>query len=46
MIKLANYTQGQWQEGTGSGTTLYDPVLGTALASVDAGGLDMAACYD
>ncbi|MCI2809271.1 3,4-dehydroadipyl-CoA semialdehyde dehydrogenase [Eoetvoesiella caeni] len=46
MIKLANYTQGQWQEGTGPGTTLYDPVLGTALASVDAGGLDMAACYD
>jgi 3,4-dehydroadipyl-CoA semialdehyde dehydrogenase len=46
MTKLANYTQGQWQEGKGPGSALYDPVLGTELATVSADGLDMAACYD
>jgi 3,4-dehydroadipyl-CoA semialdehyde dehydrogenase len=46
MIKLANYSQGRWQEGKGSGSTLYDPILGTALVSVNADGLDIATCYD
>ena len=46
MKTLANYTQGQWQEGHGTGTLLLDPVLGTELASVNAQGLDVAAAYD
>ncbi|HLU19668.1 MAG TPA: 3,4-dehydroadipyl-CoA semialdehyde dehydrogenase [Pusillimonas sp.] len=46
MKKLANYVQGRWQEGTGEGTTLYDPVLGTPLVKVCAKGVDMAAAYD
>ncbi|HUH87783.1 MAG TPA: 3,4-dehydroadipyl-CoA semialdehyde dehydrogenase [Pusillimonas sp.] len=46
MKKLANYVQGQWLEGAGKGTTLHDPVLGTALASAGADGIDMAAAYD
>ncbi|WP_017525215.1 3,4-dehydroadipyl-CoA semialdehyde dehydrogenase [Pusillimonas noertemannii] len=46
MKKLANYVQGRWQEGTGEGAVLFDPVLGTALASVSAQGIDMAAAYD
>src|SRR5690606_16598467 len=46
MKKLANYVQGRWQEGTGEGTTLYDPVLGTPLVKVCAKGVDMAAAFD
>lgn len=46
MKKLANYVQGQWQEGTGKGTPLFDPVLGTQLALACADGLDMAAAYE
>lgn len=46
MKKLANYVQGRWQEGTGEGTALRDPVLGSDLAVVCAQGVDMAAAYD
>src|SRR5690606_38530090 len=46
MKKLANYVQGRWQEGTGDGTVLVDPVLGTPLVAVCARGVDMAAAYD
>lgn len=46
MKKLANYVQARWQEGTGNGTVLHDPVLGTPLAAVCAQGVDMAAAYD
>ncbi|WP_397474032.1 3,4-dehydroadipyl-CoA semialdehyde dehydrogenase [Pusillimonas sp.] len=46
MKKLPNYVQGRWQEGSGEGTALHDPVLGTALAVVCAKGVDMAATYD
>ena len=38
---LSNYVAGRWQAGTGTGTTLLDPVLGTELARVDATGLDL-----
>jgi 3,4-dehydroadipyl-CoA semialdehyde dehydrogenase len=40
---LANYLGGRWLAGTGAGTPLYDPVLGTELVRVDATGLDLAA---
>lgn len=46
MKTLANYVQGRWQEGTGDGTTLFDPVLGTPLVKVCAKGVDMAAAYE
>ncbi|MCX7255143.1 MAG: 3,4-dehydroadipyl-CoA semialdehyde dehydrogenase, partial [Polaromonas sp.] len=43
---LSNYLAGRWQAGTGAGTTLIDPVLGTELVRVDATGLDLAAGFD
>lgn len=43
--RLANYMGGRWQAGTGEGTTLRDPVLGTALVHVDATGLDLAGAF-
>jgi 3,4-dehydroadipyl-CoA semialdehyde dehydrogenase len=39
---LANYFAGRWQTGTGSGTTLIDPVLGNELVRIDSTGLDLA----
>ena len=42
---LPNYVSGRWQTGTGAGTTLVDPVLGTPLARVDATGLDLPAAF-
>ncbi len=38
---LQNYLGGQWHTGTGQGTVLFDPVLGTELVRVDATGLDL-----
>lgn len=43
--RLSNYMGGRWQEGSGSGTVLLDPVLGTELVRVDATGLDLAAAF-
>ncbi|MEY4426997.1 MAG: hypothetical protein RL535_1295 [Pseudomonadota bacterium] len=43
--KLPNFLSGQWQTGTGTGTPLFDPVLGTELVKVDAAGLDLAAGF-
>lgn len=43
---LSNYLVGRWQAGTGAGTPLFDPVLGTELVRVDATGLDLAAGFD
>ena len=31
---LPNFFAGRWQTGTGAGTPMLDPVLGTELASV------------
>lgn len=42
---LSNYLGGRWQAGTGAGTALIDPVLGTELVRVDATGLDLAAGF-
>ncbi|MDM0087465.1 MULTISPECIES: 3,4-dehydroadipyl-CoA semialdehyde dehydrogenase [unclassified Variovorax] len=42
---LANHVAGRWQHGSGSGTPLFDPVLGTELARVDATGLDLPAAF-
>ena len=39
---LLNQFAGRAQAGTGAGTPLFDPVLGTELARVDATGLDLA----
>jgi 3,4-dehydroadipyl-CoA semialdehyde dehydrogenase len=40
---LDNFVGGRWVAGTGVGTALVDPVLGTELVSVDATGLDLRA---
>jgi len=42
---LSNYVAGRWQAGTGAGSALFDPVLGTELVRVDATGLDLAAAF-
>ncbi|WP_304303889.1 3,4-dehydroadipyl-CoA semialdehyde dehydrogenase [Pseudacidovorax intermedius] len=42
---LQNHVAGRWQAGTGAGTPLVDPVLGTALVRVDATGLDLPAAF-
>ncbi len=43
---LSNHLAGRWQHGSGPGTPLFDPVLGTELVRVDAHGLDLAAGFD
>lgn len=43
---LSNYLGGRWVAGSGAGTALFDPVLGTELVRVDAGGLDLARGFD
>jgi 3,4-dehydroadipyl-CoA semialdehyde dehydrogenase len=42
---LSNFLAGKWQTGSGTGTTLLDPVIGTELVRVDATGLDLAAGF-
>jgi len=42
---LPNFIAGQWQAGSGAGTPLFDPVLGTELVRVDATGLDLPAAF-
>lgn len=42
---LPNHLGGQWVTGTGSGTPLFDPVLGVELARVSSAGLDLAAGF-
>ena len=42
-VRLPKDVSGRWQVGTGAGTSLLDPVLGTEQARVDATGLDLAA---
>ncbi len=43
--KLSNYLSGRWQEGSGEGTTLIDPVTGESLVRVDNTGLDLKAGF-
>ncbi|HET9644436.1 MAG TPA: 3,4-dehydroadipyl-CoA semialdehyde dehydrogenase [Burkholderiaceae bacterium] len=42
---LPNYLSARWQPGTGEGTNLFDPVLGTQLVRVDSTGLDLDAGF-
>jgi 3,4-dehydroadipyl-CoA semialdehyde dehydrogenase len=42
---LPNHVGGRWQSGSGAGVPLFDPVLGTELARVDATGLDLPAAF-
>mgnify|MGYP001627387171 CR=1 FL=1 len=42
---LLNHLGGRTQAGTGAGTALFDPILGTELVRVDATGLDLAAGF-
>ncbi|MBW8468485.1 MAG: aldehyde dehydrogenase family protein, partial [Thiobacillus sp.] len=39
---LPNFLAGRWQNGSGNGSTLLDPVLGTPLVRVSSAGLDLA----
>jgi 3,4-dehydroadipyl-CoA semialdehyde dehydrogenase len=39
---LPNYLAGRWQNGSGHGSVLHDPVLGTPLVRVSSAGLDLA----
>ena len=41
MTLLPNYLSGRWQTGSGDGTPLLDPVLGSEVARIDATGLDV-----
>ena len=43
---LPNFVAGRWQAGTGNGTPLFDPVLGTELVRVDVAGVDLAAAFE
>lgn len=43
--RLANHLGGRWIHGSGAGSALFDPVLGTELVRVDATGLDLAAGF-
>jgi 3,4-dehydroadipyl-CoA semialdehyde dehydrogenase len=42
-LKLPNYVSAQWQEGTGPGIPLVDPVTGEELARASSEGLDLNA---
>ena len=42
---LFNHVGGRWQSGSGTGTVLHDPVLGTELVRVDATGLDLPSAF-
>ncbi len=42
---LPNHLGGQWVTGSGAGTPLFDPVLGTELARVSSAGLDLSAGF-
>ncbi len=42
-MKLPNYVNGQWSEGTGPGEPLIDPVTGDELARISSQGLNLEA---
>ena len=41
-MRLRNYVQGEWVEGTGKGTDLFDAVTGEKIAEASSEGLDFA----
>lgn len=45
-MKLKNYALGQWVEGTGKSTTLFNAVTGEPVAEASSGGLDFKAMAD
>jgi 3,4-dehydroadipyl-CoA semialdehyde dehydrogenase len=45
MTLLPNHVAGRWVSGTGTGTPLFDPVLGNELVRVDATGLDLPEAF-
>ena len=46
MMRLRNYALGEWIEGTGKGTTLYDAVTGAEVAVASSEGLDFKAMLE
>ncbi len=42
---LQNFAAGRWQTGTGAGTPIFDPVLGTELARVSNAGMDLKEAF-
>jgi 3,4-dehydroadipyl-CoA semialdehyde dehydrogenase len=42
---LENFVAGRWQAGTGAGSPLFDPILGTELVRVDATGIDLPEAF-
>ncbi len=46
MKRLQNYALGEWIEGTGTGTTLYNAVTGAEVAVASSDGLDFKAMLD
>src|SRR2546425_7469290 len=42
-MRLPNYVSGQWNEGTGPGETLIDPVTGDELANISSQGVNLEA---
>jgi len=45
-MKLPNYVSGRWQEGTGLGEPLFDPVTGDELARISSQGIDLNAAFE
>lgn len=45
-MKLQNYAQGQWVEGSGKEKPLFDAITGEQIASASSEGLDFAAMMD
>jgi 3,4-dehydroadipyl-CoA semialdehyde dehydrogenase len=43
---LPNFLGGRWIAGTGAGSALFDPVLGSELVRVDATGLDLVGGFE
>lgn len=46
MIKLQNYAQGKWVEGTGKDKALFNAITGEQIATASSEGLDFAAMMD
>src|SRR5271156_2952410 len=45
-MKLANYVEGKWVEGTGEGVPLFNAINGELIAEATTKGLDFAAILD
>ena len=45
-MKLANYVEGKWVEGTGEGVPLFNAVTGELIAEATTKGIDFGAILD